>query len=675
MKNQLLIFIIIAMIQAAPGYAQSSHDNVSGIELNNINRQINPGDDFYRYVNGNWLTHKKIAEDHLMETEYNRLADKALMDSKAIIDELLKRQNPIGTEEQQIADLYTSYMDVQTRDSLGIQPLQPLLDEIDKINNVHSLTQFFARTVQLGGSAPFTLQIIPDDKHPDQYMPLITQSGLGLPGRDYYLSDDNSNKRILTEYTHYIRSILKVAGEQKSEQLAIQIAALETKLARIQWDDVNLSDREARYNHYTINELKELSSNIDWDSYFSISNMVNPSSLNIGQPSYLAGLDDILEDTPYSIWRAYMKFHLLADYAPYLDQSSEQQSFAFFGIALNGVPKSQARWKRGVNLLNTFIGEPLGKRYVERHFSADAKARMNVLVENLRQAYRVSIQQVDWMSATTRQRALDKLSKLRIKIGHPDKWQDYSPVRINANELVGNIQRIKEYNYQNSLVKLDKPVDHDEWAQPPQSVNIDYNAANNEIVLPAAILQPPFFNLMADDAVNYGAIGAVIGHEISHGFDDQGANFDGDGVMHEWWQPQDLQQFQNHSQKLIAEYNRFTPLPGQPINGLLTLNENIGDLSGVSMAFKAYQLSLQGKPDKKLDGFTGEQRFFIGWAMIWKSLYRPEVARVLLKTDTHSPPQYRVNGILPNLAEFYEAFAITQQHKLYIPPEKRVKIW
>ncbi|VFB11696.1 M13 family peptidase [Aeromonas salmonicida] len=673
-KKSILAGLIGLALLAGCSQAPDTADKHSGLALANMDTRVKPGDDFFRYVNGHWLATAKIPDDRPADGAFYMLRDKSLADVRVLV-EGLDAKAPADTQAQQIRDLYTSYLDQAGRDAKGTTPLLPLLGEIDQIRDQNGLARAFARSGQLGGGAPFGFWIGADAKAPDSHAVYLYQSGLSLPDRDYYLKTDANSQALRQKYEQHIAGMLTRFGEADAGAKAKRILALETQLAQIQWDNVTLRDREKNYNKGSLGELKRLAPHIDWNSYLGQAGLAGQQSLIIGQPSYLAALDGLMLQTPIGDWQAYLKWQLITDYAPYLDSKTDAQNFAFFGTTLSGTPKQRAPWERALGILDDHLGEAVGKLYVERYFPPQAKARMEQLVENLRTAYGQSIQELDWMSPATKTQALEKLAKFRPKIGYPDKWKDYSAIEIRADDLVGNLQRARAFEYADSLARLGKPVDRDEWHMSPQTVNAYYNPSNNEIVFPAAILQPPFFDMQADDAVNYGAIGGVIGHEMGHGFDDQGAKSDGDGVMRDWWTPADLKEFRFRTSRLVAQYNRFEPINGQFVNGQFTLGENIGDLGGLTIAHKAYLLSLKGEEAPVLDGFTGEQRFFLGWAQVWKGMYRPELMQMLLSSDPHSPPEYRVNGVVPNIPAFYEAFNIKPGDKLYLDPAKRVKIW
>lgn len=673
-KKSILAGLIGLALLAGCSQAPDTSNKHSGLALANMDTSVKPGDDFFRYVNGHWLTTAKIPDDRPADGAFYLLRDKSLADVRVLV-EGLDGKAAAGTQAQQIRDLYHSYLDQTTRDAKGTAPLLPMLSEIEQIKSSQDLARAFAQSGRNGGGAPFSFWIDADAKAPDSYAVYLYQAGLSLPDRDYYLKTDAASQALLKKYEQHIATMLGRFGEPDAAAKAKRVLALESKLAKIQWDNVNLRDREKNYNKGPQSELKRLAPAIDWDAYLSQAGLAGQQSLVIGQPSYLAALNEVMKQTPIGDWQAYLKWQLITDYAPYLDSQTDAQNFAFFGTTLSGTPKQRAPWERALGVLDDHLGEAVGKLYVERYFPPQAKARMEQLVENLRTAYGQSIEELDWMSPATKAQAKEKLAKFRPKIGYPDKWKDYSAIAIRADDLVGNLQRARAFEYADNLARLGKPVDRDEWHMSPQTVNAYYNPSNNEIVFPAAILQPPFFDMQADDAVNYGAIGGVIGHEMGHGFDDQGAKSDGDGVMRDWWTPTDLKEFRFRTSRLVAQYNRFEPIAGQFVNGQFTLGENIGDLGGLTIAHKAYLLSLDGKEAPVLDGFTGEQRFFLGWAQVWKGMYRPELMQMLLASDPHSPPEYRVNGVVPNIPAFYEAFNIQPGDKLYLDPAKRVKIW
>ncbi|MDH4260297.1 MAG: peptidase M13, partial [Gammaproteobacteria bacterium] len=513
-----------------------------------------------------------------------------------------------------------------------------------------------------------------DAKDPSQYIMYLVQSGLGLPDRDYYLLDDARFKDMRAAYLAHVEKMLALAGSMSAADDAKAIMALETALAEKQWTRVDSRDRDKTYNKHDLPMLKALTPAFAWDEFLKGTGITSAAVI-VRQPGAFAGFSEQLTRTPLPVWKAYFKWQLLNTMAPYLSSAYVDEDFAFYGKTLRGTQENRPRWKRAVAEVENSLGESLGKIYVARHFPPEAKARMDVLVGNLIKAYEQSIQDLDWMSAETKKQALVKLAKFTPKIGYPSKWRDYSALTVSADDLVGNVLRSAEFEYAFQIAKLGKPIDRQEWFMTPQTVNAYYNPGMNEIVFPAAILQPPFFNLNADDAVNYGGIGAVIGHEIGHGFDDQGSKYDGDGTLRNWWTDVDRKAFEGRTRQLIAQYDAYEPIPGQHVNGALTIGENIGDLGGISIAYKAYKLSLGGKEAPVLDGYTGDQRFFIGWAQVWAGKYRDESLLLLIKTNPHSPTEYRCNGALVNLPSFYTAFGVKDGDRMFRPAAEQVKIW
>ncbi|MGY3925840.1 M13 family metallopeptidase [Aeromonas simiae] len=677
MTQRYTLAATLVALALLAGCSQSSAPRHSGLLPANMDKSIKPGDDFFRYANGHWLKSSAIRPDRPADGAFYALRDKSLADVRVLVDEAIKADAPAGSSTRQIADLYQSFMDRATRDACGLAPIQPLLAEIEAVQSQSDLAHAFARTAQIGGGAPFSFWIGADEKHPDRYSVTLYQSGLGLPDRDYYLKTGQEAEALRQQYRAHIATMLARSGtpEAQAQEAASRILALETRLATLQWDKVKLRDRELGYNPKSQAEIRGHAPRFDWRRWLADTGLAGQPSLIVGQPDYLSAIDALMAETPLADWRAYLRWHLISDWAPYLDRETDRLNFAFFGTTLSGTPQQRPDWERAMGLLDNHLGEAVGERYVARYFPPEAKARMEQLVENLRSAYGQSIRELEWMSEATKAKALEKLAKFRPKIGYPDSWKDYSAITLRRDDLVGNLLRASEVEYADRLARLGKPVDRNEWHMTPQTVNAYYNPSNNEIVFPAAILQPPFFDMAADDAVNYGAIGGVIGHEMGHGFDDQGAKSDGDGVLRDWWTPQDLKEFRLRTSRLVAQYNRFEPIQGQFVNGAFTLGENIGDLGGLTIAHKAYQLSLNGQEAPVIDGYTGEQRFFLGWAQVWKGKYRPELMQMLLRSDPHSPPEYRVNGVLPNLPAFYDAFNVQPGDKLYLPPQKRVKIW
>ncbi|HET9450050.1 MAG TPA: M13-type metalloendopeptidase, partial [Aggregicoccus sp.] len=508
-----------------------------------------------------------------------------------------------------------------------------------------------------------------------RYIVYVTQSGLGLPDRDYYLKQEPKFVEVRAAYLKYVETLLGLAGEKQPAEAAKAILALETALAGKQWERAKNRDRELTYNLKSVKELDALTPGFSWGRYLKAAEAQKTPAVVVRQPDYLQAAAAQLAQTPLPVLRQYLTFKLLDGAAPNLPRAFEEASFAFRGKALQGLQENRPRWKRGVAAVEDSLGEVVGKLYVERHFSPAAKVRMQELVANLRAAFQQGIEGLEWMSPETKAQAQAKLARFNVKIGYPEKGKDYSGVTVRRDDLLGNLKRANAWEFRRGVKKLGGPIDRLEWGMTPQRVNAYYSSTMNEIVFPAAILQPPFFNPEADDAVNYGAIGGVIGHEISHGFDDQGSRSDGEGNLRDWWTEVDKASFQKRTGMLVEQYAAFSPLEGMKVNGKLTLGENIGDLSGLTVAHKAYKLSLKGKPAPVIEGFTGDQRFFMGWAQVWRGLYRDDAMRQLLLTDSHSPGEFRVNGVVRNMPEFYEAFGVKQGDRAFLPEAARVKVW
>lgn len=647
----------------------------SGVLLQNMDTTIAPGDNFTSFVNGTWVKNTPIPADKSSYGIGHLLNDKAQEDVKAIIEASAAGNFDQGSEQQKIGDLYESYMNMKVRDSIGIAPLQPDFRRIDAIANAKDLAAYFAYANKSGNMVPFSIGVTEDFKDPKQYMLYTWQGGLGLPDREYYSKMDDKSVELRSKYVNHISTMLQLAGIEGSQEKAKQIMALETQLASQHMKKEETRNMLGLYNKYAIMDLNTLMADFDWNTLISEAGAKNQDSVVVTQVAYTRALNNIMKNTPLSTWKTYLKWSLVNGSASALNSELDKQNFEFYSKTLYGTQEQRPQWRRAVDVVNGNLGEMVGKVYVDKHFSPEAKERMLTLVGNLLKAYESSIKELDWMSEETKVQALDKLSKFTPKIGYPDKWRDYSDLRIVRNDLYGNMQRSTAFEYNRMINKLGTPVDREEWGMTPQTVNAYYNPPLNEIVFPAAILQPPFFDMDAEDAVNYGAIGAVIGHEIGHGFDDQGSTFDGDGVMRNWWTEKDQQEFKKRTGALVAQYNEFKVFPDLNVNGDFTLGENIGDLGGLSIALKAYKVSLNDKSAPVLDGYTGEQRVFIGWGQAWLSKAREEALRNQVSTDPHSPAKFRVNGVVRNIPEFYTAFHVAPSDSLYLAPEKRVKIW
>ncbi len=622
---------------------------MSGIETQYFDPATRPQDDFYQYVNGKWLAVTTIPPDKSGYGPAYALIDQAQEELRGIIEAAAADASaPAGSDERKIGDLYASYMDEARLAELGIQPLAPLLARIDAVVSKREIARLMVELERIGVDVPFELSIDQDSRHSTEYAAGLYQSGLGLPDRDYYLlAKDAKLAAVRTGYERTIERMLALSGDPHAAADARAVMKLETDLARVQWSKVANRDPVKTYNKVAIADLAKLSPGFAWPAYLGASGLDGRvESVIVSQPSYLRGFGKILAGTPLAAWKAYFRWHLLRSYGRYLDQRFVDATFAFEGPVLRGVPENRPRWKRGVSVVETAMGFAVGKLYVARYFPPESKARMEKLVADLREAYRQSIDTLDWMGPQTRREAQAKLAKLTTKIGYPDRWRDYSALEIRRDDLVGNVMRAVNFEYLRNLHKLGKPIDRDEWFMTPQTVNAYYNPSMNEVVFPAAYLQPPYFNPDADDAANYGGVGATIGHEISHGFDDTGSQFDGDGNLRNWWTKADHQRFAAKTRALVAQYDAYSPLAGYTINGALTLGENIADNSGLEIAYQAYRLSLGSKDAPVIDGMTGDQRFFLSYAQGWREKLRPEQLIVYLKSDTHAPDKFRCNGSL-----------------------------
>ena len=659
---------------------------VSGVDLQYVDHTVRPQDDLYRYLNGKWLDSFQLPPDKSTYGSFTLIQDTTEEQLRSIVETL--QQNGAAApgangaagiadpEVAKITDLYASFMDEARLETLGLKPLQAEFDAIDAMADRSEFPALIAHLNRIGAGAPYDFYINQDAKNSLQYAVIIHQSGLGMPDRDYYLKDDAKLKDTRAKYLAYIGKMMGMAGDAQSNAHAVAILDLETALAQAQWTRVENRDPIKTYNKVAVADLPKLMPAYDWQRYTRGSEIAGKvDSVIISQPSYFNKLDRLVTATPMPVWKAYFKWHVLTAAAPYLSKPFVDERFSFVGTVLSGTPENRARWKRGIALLDGAMGEALGKRYVEKYFPPQNKLRMQVLVRNLLDAYRQDIDALDWMSAETKKGAQAKLAKLVTKIGYPDTWRDYGTLQISRDDLWGNVVRATEFEYRRNLDKLGKPVDRNEWGMTPQTVNAYYNPPMNEIVFPAAILQPPFFNVKADEAVNYGGIGAVIGHEVSHGFDDRGSQYDADGNLHDWFTKEDHEKFKAKTSALVAQYSAYEPVPGYHVNGELTLGENIGDNSGLAIAYKAYRLSLRGQAAPVIDGLTGDERLYMGWVQVWRGKEREPEAIQRIKTDPHSPSAVRGTAPIVNQSGFYAAFGVKAGDKMYLAPEQRVNIW
>ena len=680
MKRYLLSTLTLSLIAAFAGAAESAAPAapISGIAKEYMNPSVRAQDDFFTYLNGEWLRKTEIPADKSSWGTFVKMRDDLTPQLRGIIEAAQKdKHKKAGTDVQKIGDLYASYMDEKTLDALGYKPLTGELHRIRMLRDKKAIPALMAHLSQIGVSVPYSIHVSQDARESTRYAVNLGQNGLGLPDRDYYLKKDDAKLAdARARYEQHVAKILGMAGEKDAAAAAKAIVALETALAEVQWTKVENRDPVKRYNRMDFAQLSALAPGYDWKGALAAAGVAGKTDyVIVNQPSYLTGFKQVLEKTDLATWKSYFEWQLLRSYSSYLSKDFYDADFAFYGTAITGVTANQPRWKNGVATVENVLGEAVGRQYVQEYFPAERKARMEVLVKNLLEAYKQSIDTLDWMSAETKKEAQAKLAKFTPKIGYPNKWRDYSALTIKPGDLAGNMMRARTFAYNRGINKLGKPIDREEWGMTPQTVNAYYSSTMNEIVFPASILQPPFFDMRADDAVNYGAIGAVIGHEISHGFDDKGSQSDGDGNLRDWWTKEDRAKFQAKADALTKQYDGYSPLPGYNVNGALTLGENIGDLSGVAVAYKAYKLSLGGKPAAVIDGFTGDQRFFMGFGQVWRMKMREAQQIVQVKTDPHSPGQFRTNGVMVNQPGFYEAFGVKEGDKMYIAPKDRVTIW
>jgi len=650
----------------------------SGLDLSHIDNTIRAQDDLFRFMNGSWLKSSEIPPDRASDGAFYRLYEQAEKQVQQIILDQAKSAATHGSDAQKIGDLYSSFMAEGEIEKLGISPISADLAAVQSIKNKSEFISLLGQLESKGLPGLFYLFVSTDHKDSTKNILYLGQSGISLPDEAYYREDEYSPIR--DAFLLHVEQIFNLAKIENAKQAAQVVLEVETQIASHHWDQVKDRDATLSYNKLSFDEVVKLAPEFDWQGWISATktppNVV--AEVIVRQPSFFQGLSKILGDFQVERWKIWLTWQILTSSAPYLSSEFVNENFNFYGTTLSGIPKLKDRWKRAVGLVEGALGEAVGQIYVQRHFGHKAKERMVKLVANLIQAYREEINDLSWMGDETKKKALIKLDKFTPKIGYPDKWRDYSNLSITPDDLIGNLARISKFAKDYEFSKIGRAVDRSEWYMTPQTVNAYYNPGMNEIVFPAAILQPPFFDVLADDdAANYGGIGAVIGHEIGHGFDDQGSKYDGDGNLENWWAPSDRIEFEKLTKKLISQYDQLSPAdaPDIKVNGSLTIGENIGDLGGLAIAFKAYQISLAGKQPPIIDGFTGEQRFFLGWAQSWRGKYRSEEVRRRIATDPHSPDEFRCNQVVSNLDEFYSAFDIKEGDHHFMPAGDRVRIW
>jgi len=672
---KLILYIILSLNIIFAPIISSAEDLVSGINPNEFNYLVRPQDSLYDHVNSEWLNNTPIPDDQVGWGSYMTLREESYSNQDMLIKKIIQRiekNNPfVSDEELKIANLYKSFIDRDKVNKLGYEPILPELKIISEISNVNDLWQYFSRSIKSGSSIPLRIFIYDDLKDPLNYTTYIDQGGLGLPDRDYYLEENY--KEIRSAYIAHIENLLKLANIKNSKQKALSAFEIENKLAKVQLSRLEMRDPERIYNPYKKDQLYDLGGSY-WNEWMEDLGLENQNKFIVESPTYIAALTSLMYEIPINKWKDYLIVRLVKGSSGSLSDDFIQESFEFSKI-LTGREKLPDLWKRAVGLVNGIMGDALGKIYINEFFPPEYKNKMEVLVDNLLESYRIGIQELEWMSDETKKRALEKLSKMRVKIGYPEVWDDYEGLEISPNDLYGNLNNSATFGYKKALEKLKGPVDRREWSMSPQTVNAYFSPTKNEIVFPAAYLQPPNFNPMADDAVNYGAIGVTIGHEISHAFDDKGSQFDGDGNLRNWWTREDRDNFDKRTAQLANQYSQYEVLPGRKLNGELTLGENIADLGGAKAAFRAYKISLKGEPSPIIDNYTGEQRFFIGTAQSDRVKFRDEIYEMRVATSVHSPSRFRVDGVIINMKEFHKAFSTEKGDKLYKSDDDIILIW
>ena len=658
--------------------AKEEHQNDHGISIEFMDKSVRPQDDFYNYVNGGWMKTAVIPADKSSCVSFNELRQKTDENSLSILKNILTEKYEKGTEGQKIQDLYATYMDMDKRNADGINPIKEDLAKIDAIKNMKDLQKYLIESVKEGNDPLFSWSVRGDLKNSKMNAVYLISASLGL-GKDYYQKENEDNRKTLEEYTKYVASLLEIIGEKNATEKAQRIVALEKSFAKTYLTNEEGRDANKRYNPKTMEELAKISKNINLVNYLKGAG-VNTDRVIIGELKYYENLDKFINPNNLELIKDYLKVHLVSDNTDYLDQRLDDLSFAFYGQYLKGQQVQRPMDKRALNLINGILGEAFGKLYVQKYFSPEAKKEMEVMIDYLKKSYRQHINNLDWMSATTKEKALEKLSKFNVKIAYPDKWEDYSKLVIESPKdganLYSNLKNIEKWDYEKALEKIGKPVDKTKWGMSPQTVNAYYSPLNNEIVFPAAILQAPFFDFKADPAVNFGGIGAVIGHEIAHGFDDGGARFDGDGNLNNWWTEEDKKNFEVKVKQLADQFSKYEPVKGNFVNGVFTSGENIADLAGVAIAYDALQMYLKDKGNQELiSGYSQNQRFFLSWATIWRTKSTEKYMINQVKTDPHTPGYFRAFAPLTNVDAFYEAFDVKEGDKHYKKPEDRIKIW
>ncbi len=678
--KKILFMSVLVLVSSFAAFAQSK-DN-KGMEKaickKNMDTAVKPGNNFYEYVNGGWIKEHPVPPEYSQYGAFTILYEQNQKKLRALIKKVsMEEEAPKGSIAQKIRDFYNSGMDTVTIEKMGIKPIEKELNKINNLASKEDVVAYMATMHRHGISPVFYFFTEADQRNSVMNIGNLYQGGLGLPDVDYYLNDDAASKKLREAYVNHLTKMFMLKGDNTTQasKEAKAVMALETKLAQVSFTRVEQRDPVKNYNKMTLDQLKETAPGYNWNLFFETLGLKNPGDINVGQVKFFKGVSKLMDETDLDTWKAYLTWNLLDASANFLSKDFVEQNFDFYGKTLSGQPKMQPRWKRVLNVVSGGLGEALGQLYVEEYFPSSSKERMVTLVNNLRTAFGQRIEKLDWMTNETKKKALEKLGAITVKIGYPDKWRDYSKLEIVPNSYFDNIIAVRLFNFNRDLNKIGKPVDKKEWGMTPQTVNAYYNPSNNEIVFPAAILQPPFFNPEADDAVNYGAIGVVIGHEMTHGFDDQGRQYDKDGNLNDWWTEADAKAFKEKTDKLVALYDNYVVLDSLHVNGKLTLGENIADLGGLNISYQAYQNSLNGKTPEPIDGLTSDQRFYMGFAQVWRQSIRPKAMAQRLKTDVHSPGEARVNIPPFNIDAFIKAFNVKEGDKLFIPQDKRAYIW
>jgi len=684
MKKYLSITLVAFLAFALGACNQSQKKETKNKKMTeainpaNMDTSVKPGNNFYEYVNGGWIKSHPIPPEYSQYGAFTVLYENNQKELKALVSEISKKKNvKQGSIEQKIRDFYNSGMDTNRIEKQGYAPILPELKKIDAITNLKMVQQELAHMHTIGVHPLFYFYAGADEKNSSMEIANLYQGGLGLPDVSYYTKEDAASQKLRKEYADHIAKMFELAGDNSkmANKKAQEVLHLETKLAKTSFTRLEQRSPEKNYNKMSMAQLQKIAHNINWKTYFTNIGLKNPGEINVGQPRFFTGMSKIIQETPVSTWKAYLEWNLLDDAAPYLSKNFVQENFNFYGKTMSGQKKMQPRWKRVMGATSGSLGEALGELYVAKYFPPEAKARMLKLVDNLKLSFAERILKLDWMSDTTKKKAIEKLKAITVKVGYPDKWRDYSKLNVVPDNYFQNLMNASKFAFDFNLNKVGKPVDKSEWGMTPQTVNAYYNPSNNEIVFPAGILQPPFFNKDADDAVNYGAIGVVIGHEMTHGFDDQGRNYDKEGNLNNWWTETDAKAFEKTLDNIKNNYSNYVELDSLHVDGELTLGENIADLGGLNISWDAFMTTEQAKKNDTIDGFTAKQRFYLSYSKVWRQNILPEELMKRLKEDVHSPGDARVNIALFNLNEFYNHFNIKENDPLFLAPDKRAIIW